>query len=298
MWNRLFLAVCIFNFLLTSDTSTAATKKEKETHLEHRIVSLGGGITEILFALKMGKYVVGVDASSSYPPEVRSLPQVAYHRRLSAEGIISLQPSMVIASTEAGPPEVLQQLRDANVELVILPHEPTVNSTLDKIALIGKALKTQDHANILSNKIKEGIDSLLIHYIPDNLKVKVLFLYARGQGNVMVAGTKTGAHEIIGLAGGKNAISEFEGYKPLTSEAVISSAPDVILLMDSGLQSLGGTNALWELPGMALTPAKVKNRVLTMDGLLLLGFGPRIAEAAQSLHESLYPDSTISTSGN
>ena len=147
-------------------------------------------------------------------------------------------------------------------KLVILPHEPTVNSTLDKIALIGKALNTQDHANILSNKIKEGIDSLVIHYIPDNLKVKVLFLYARGQGNVMVAGTKTGAHEIVGLAGGKNAISEFEGYKPLTSEAVVNSAPDVILLMDSGLESIGGENSLWELPGMSLTPAKKKQTIV------------------------------------
>ena len=115
----------------------------------------------------------------------------------------------------------------------------------------------------------------------------------------MVAGTKTGAHEIIGLAGAKNAISEFDGYKPLTSEAIINSAPDAILLMDSGLESIGGKNSLWELPGMALTPAKVNNHVLTMDGLLLLGFGPRIIEAALSLHKSLYPDPIITNiSGN
>ena len=294
----LFSPIYVVTILSTINSFALSPDRDSNKPGEPRLISLGGGVTEILFAIEMGKYVVGVDASSSYPPKVKSLPQVAYHRRLSAEGIISLHPSMVIATTEAGPPEVLQQLRDADVELIILPHEPTIDSTLEKIKLIGQAVHAQSQATNLINKITLDIDSLLTHNIPDSLTAKVLFLYARGQGNIMVAGTKTGANEIIKLAGAKNAISEFEGYKPLTSEAVISSAPDVILLMDSGLQSLGGTNALWELPGMALTPAKVKNRVLTMDGLLLLGFGPRIAEAAQSLHESLYPDSTISTSGN
>ena len=298
MFKILFLPIYIFIFLSTINTSASAFDKDNDTFEQPRLISLGGAVTEILFAIGMGKYIVGVDASSSYPPKVKSLPQVAYHRRLSAEGIISLKPSMVIATTEAGPPEVLQQLKDAGVELVILPHEPTIASTMEKIALIGNAVNSQDHATKLADKIKINIDSLLTFNVPDSLTVKVLFLYARGQGNIMVAGTKTGADEIIKIAGGTNAISEFEGYKPLTSEAVISSAPDVILLMDSGLKSIGGTDALWELPGIALTPAKAHNRILTMDGQLLLGFGPRIVEAALSLHESLYPKSTINTSGN
>ena len=97
-----------------------------------RIVSLGGAVTEIVFALGYGQKVVGVDASSSYPEAVSDIAKVSYHRRLSAEGIISLAPTLVIATTEAGPPEVIQQLRSAGITILILPHEPTVECTIEK----------------------------------------------------------------------------------------------------------------------------------------------------------------------
>ena len=104
----------------------------------------------------------------------------------------------------------------------------------------------------------------------------------------MVAGQDTAADTMIGLAGGINAVRGYSGYKSLTSEAAVAAAPDLILLMDSGLESIGGAQGLWQLPGLALTPAGQQGRVLSMDGLFLLGFGPRLGQAALALNEALY----------
>ena len=252
-----------------------------------RIVTLGGTITEIVYALGAGDQVVGVDASSSYPPEVNDLEKVAYHRRLSAEGILSLAPTLVIATSETGPPEAIQQLRDAGLFVLIVPHEPTIESAVHRIEHIASALDALADGDELIEQLKRDL-----HVSPTTVptkRTKVLFLYARGQGTLMVAGRETGADTIIGLAGGANAVRGYTGFKTLTPEAAIAAAPEVILLMDSGLESIGGEEGLWQVPGLELTPAGRHHRVVSMDGLLLLGFGPRTGKAVLELNQALYP---------
>ena len=252
------------------------------------IVTLGGTITEIVFALGAGERVVGVDASSSFPEAANQLPKVAYHRRLSAEGVLSLRPTLIIATTEAGPPEAIQQLRSAGVTVLVLPHEPTVENAIAKIERISAALNIQARGTALIQALKEELSQVQSSIPHTAAQAKILFLYARGQGTLMVAGQDTGADTMIGLAGGTNAIQGYSGYKPLTSEAAVAAAPDLILLMDSGLESVGGAQGLWQLPGLALTPAGQQGRVLSMDGLLLLGFGPRLGQAVLALNQALY----------
>ena len=263
-----------------------------------RIVTLGGTITEIVFALGAGERVVGVDASSSFPEAANQLPKAAYHRRLSAEGVLSLRPTLIIATTEAGPPEAIQQLESAGVTVLVLPHEPTVENAIAKIERIAAALNVQARGTALIQALKEELSQVQSAIPQTAAQAKILFLYARGQGTLMVAGQDTGADTMIGLAGGTNAIQGYSGYKPLTSEAAVAAAPDVILLMDSGLDSVGGDQGLWQLPGLALTPAGQQGRVLSMDGLLLLGFGPRLGQAVLALNQALYdvPSKTESLS--
>ena len=256
-----------------------------------RIVTLSGAITEIVFALGAGDQVVGVDASSSYPQNVNQITKVSYHRRLSAEGVLSLAPTLVIATSEAGPPAAIEHLRSAGVELLIVPHEPTVESALAKIELIATALDASKVGDTLIAQIRGQLDLARSSHPADNGKIKVLFIYARGQGTLNVAGRATGADTIIELAGGFNAVRGYTGYKPLTSEGAIAAAPDVVLLMDKGLDSIGGPAALWQLPGLALTPAGRQRRVISLDGLLLLGFGPRLGQATLSLQQALYAPS-------
>lgn len=253
-----------------------------------RIVTLGGTITEIVFALGAGERVVGVDASSSFPETVNQLPKAAYHRRLSAEGVLSLRPTLIIATTEAGPPEAIQQLRSAGVTVLVLPHDPTVENAIAKIERIAAALNVQARGTALIQALKKELSQVQSSVPQTAAQAKILFLYARGQGTLMVAGQDTGADTMIGLAGGINAVRGYSGYKPLTSEAAVAAAPDLILLMDSGLESIGGAQGLWQLPGLALTPAGQQGRVLSMDGLFLLGFGPRLGQAALALNEALY----------
>lgn len=253
-----------------------------------RIVTLGGTITEIVFALGAGERVVGVDASSSFPAAADRLPKVAYHRRLSAEGVLSLSPTLIIATTEAGPPEALRQIESAGVRLLVLPHEATVDGAVDMIEGIAAALGARDTGAALIRNLKEDLARVESSIPRTGTRARALFLYARGQGTLMVAGRDTGADTMIGLAGGANAVRGYSGYKPLTSEAAVAAAPDVILLMDSGLESIGGVQGLWRLPGLALTPAGKRDRVASMDGLLLLGFGPRLGQAVAKLNRALY----------
>ena len=253
-----------------------------------RIVTLGGTITETVFALGAGERVVGVDASSSFPETVNQLPKVAYHRRLSAEGVLSLRPTLIIATTEAGPPEAIQQLKSAGVAVLVLPHDPTVENAIAKIERIATALEVQARGTALIQALKKELSQVQSSIPQTAAQAKILFLYARGQGTLMVAGQDTSADTMIGLAGGINAVRGYSGYKPLTSEAAVAAAPDLILLMDSGLESIGGAQGLWQLPGLALTPAGQQGRVLSMDGLFLLGFGPRLGQAALALNEALY----------
>ena len=253
-----------------------------------RIVTLGGTITEIVFALGAGERVVGVDASSSFPEAANQLPKVAYHRRLSAEGVLSLRPTLIIATTEAGPPAAIQQLRGAGVTVLVLPHEPTVEGASAKIERIAAALGVQVRGAALVQNLKEELSQVQSSIPQTAAQAKILFLYARGQGTLMVAGQGTAADTMIGLAGGTNAVQGYSGYKPLTSEAAVAAAPDVILLMDNGLESIGGAQRLWQLPGLALTPAGQQGRVLSMDGLFLLGFGPRLGQAVLALNRALY----------
>ena len=280
---QLITATILFWSSVTASSTTAEAIKTS------RIVTLSGTITEIVFALGASDQVVGVDASSSYPQAVNEMPKVSYHRRLSAEGVLSLVPTLVIATSEAGPPAAIEHLRSAGVELLILPHEPTVESALAKIELIATTLGASKTGETLIARIRAQLALARSSHPTQTAKIKVLFIYARGQGTLNVAGRATGADTIIELAGGVNAVQGYEGYKPLTSEAVIAAAPDVILLLDKGLESIGGSPALWELPGLVLTPAGRQRRVISLDGLLLLGFGPRLGQAAMTLQRDLYP---------
>ena len=281
------------SIIIWSAVAIAATETEKKPLDTSRIVTLSGAITETVYALGAGHRVVGVDVSSSYPDTVNQLPKVAYHRRLSAEGVLSLAPTLVIATSESGPPEAVQQLEQAGVALLIVPYKPTVESALAKIERIATALGTKEAGAALIARTREELDQARLAHPAEEAKSRVLFIYARSQGTLMVAGQDTGADAIIALAGGITAVQGYADYKPLTTEAVVAAAPDVILLMDSGLESIGGPEGLWQLPGLALTPAGKQGRVLSLNGLMLLGFGPRLGQAALALNQALYANSTV-----
>jgi iron complex transport system substrate-binding protein len=232
-----------------------------------RLVTLGGSVTEIVFALGAGDKVVGVDSSSVYPEEATQLPQVGYQRQLAAEGVLALNPTLILATTEAGPPEAIVQLKDSGVTVLILPAEESVEGAKAKIRGLAQALSLADKGEALIQKMEAELAEAERLQAQVNSKPKVIFIYARGPGAVNVAGVETAADAMIRLAGGVNAVQDYEGYKPLTAEAAVAATPDVLLLLSRGLESLGGQEALLKQPGLAQTPAGQNGRVIAMDDL-------------------------------
>src|SRR5690606_7314984 len=213
--------------------------------------------------------LVGVDTSSLHPGSVTRLPKIGYQRQLSAEGVLSLSPSLILASEESGPPPVMAQLRASGTSLFVVPTEHTVDGAKATVRTLGTLLEREDAARALVEAMERDLASARdLHPSDDTTRPRVLFIYARGQGTLNVAGEATAGDVMIGLAGGVNAVRGFEGYRPLTAESVVSAAPDVILMTRMGSESVGGGDSVFELPGLALTPAARTRRLVVMDDLL------------------------------
>jgi iron complex transport system substrate-binding protein len=270
--------------------SAAASSSRAAVPADARIVSVGGTVTEIVFALGLGPRVVAVDTSSVFPVDATALPQVGYQRTLAAEGVASQRPTLLLLTHEAGPPPAVEQLRGLGIPLHVIPADASVEGAKEKIRLVAAALGEKAKGEELTRTLTAELASAEALTKSAKSKPKVLFIYARGGGTLMVGGTGTPASVMIQLAAGENAVSAFDGFKPLTAEAVTTAAPDVILVPSRGLETLGGIDGLVAQPGIALTPAGKARRVVAMDDLLLLGFGPRLGSAVRALAILLHPE--------
>jgi iron complex transport system substrate-binding protein len=244
-----------------------------------RIVTLGSDVTEIVHALGEGKRIVGRDTTSVYPEQVTTLPDVGYFRQLSAEGVLSLKPDLILAAKLAGPPESLKQIAGAGVTIVSMPESFTPDGLLRKVETIANALGVPEKGAALAAELKREADDAkaLIAQMPG--KPKVLFIIAAGGGAPMAAGTHTGADALVTLAGGENVFAAHTGYKTVSLEATVAAGPEVIAMMASTLENLGGVSAVTENPALKLTPAAKTKRIVARDGSYLLAFGPRLPQA-------------------
>ena len=254
-----------------------------------RIISIGGSVTEIVYALGAGSRLVGVDQTSLHPPEAQDLPDVGYLRALSAEPILSLAPDLVLVEADAGPPEVLTQLESAGVMVARMPDQPDIIGVQAKIREVAAALGLEDKGAELASQVSEDHARVIAQVGKVRTQPRVMFVLSAGRGAPLVAGEGTSAESIIRLAGGRNAISGFPDYRPLSPEAGVAASPDVILVTFRTMRLLGGVEGLISLPGIVGTPAADNRRIVSIDGLLLLGFGPRTPEAVATLAEALHP---------
>ncbi len=281
----LILFLCIF---CLPGCQTARNETAFDSQTAERIVTVGGSATEIVYALGAGEKLVGVDTSSIYPEEATKLPQVGYQRTLSAEGVLSLKPSLVIILPEAGPPAAIQQIENAGVKILRVGNESSVGGTKTKIRQIAEALNLQAKGEDLVKKLEADLAEAEKFVSAQKTKPRVIFIYSRGAGAAQVSGINTPADAMIKLAGGANAVTEFSEYKPLTPESLVAAQPDVILLPERGLTSIGGIEAVLSLPGVSETPAGKNRKIVAVDDLLLLGFSPRLGEGVKDLCEKLH----------
>lgn len=258
-----------------------------------RVVSIGGDVTEIVYALGESKRLVGVDQTSMYPEETKALPQVGYLRNLAAEGILSLKPELIVAGAHAGPPAVLEQLKDAKIKIVLVPGDESIAGVYAKIDAVAAALGVPQKAAALKTSIEKRMAAVDTALKSVDTKAKAMFLLAQGPGGAMAAGKGTAADAMIKLAHATNVAEGLDGYKPLTPESAVALAPDVIVVAEHAVAMLGGLDKLKERPEIAITPAGKNNRIVVMDALLLLGFGPRTPDAVAALARAVHPNVKI-----
>jgi iron complex transport system substrate-binding protein len=256
-----------------------------------RIVAAGGVLTETVHALGEGPRLVGIDSTSLHPADAQQrLPNIGYVRALSAEGILSLKPDLVLAIEGAGPPDVMALIRQAGIPVRILSEEPSEAGVLARIRAVGEIVGQPEKAEALARQIAGDFGRLERDRAQITQRKRVLFVLSMQNGRVMVAGRNSSAAAMIALAGGINAVETLEGFKPLSDEGIIAAAPDVIVMMQRGDHAVAAAD-LFAHPAFRLTPAASGQHLVTMDGLLLLGFGPRTAEAARELMSRLYSPS-------
>lgn len=252
-----------------------------------RVVSIGGALTEIVYALDAGDVLVGSDTTSYYPEAAATLPKVGYQRTLSAEGVLSLSPDLVIHSEEAGPPKVLKQLEATGVALLRVDAGRSIDDIKANVRAIGAALDRDAAARRVVADLAASAAKLQKATAGRAGRKRVMFILQHTGGAPMVAGRETAADSVIVLAGAENAVTGYTGYKPLSPEAAVAIAPDIILVTTQGLQQSGGADGVLDMPGVSLTPAAKNKRIISMDALYLLGFGPRTADAAMELHRQI-----------
>jgi iron complex transport system substrate-binding protein len=282
--NSLFLIVCslfILNSCQTENLPNADSAKFK-------FVSVGGSVTETVYALGAENDLVGTDTSSLFPEAATKLPQVGYQRTLSAEGVISLKPNLVIVLPEAGPPTAIQQIENAGIKVLKVNNDSTLEGTKTKIRQIAEALNRKEKGEEVIKKLETDLAEAEKIASSKTTKPKVIFIFSRGTGTTQVGGTNTPADAIIKMSGGTNAITEFSDYKPLTSEALVAAQPDVILLPTRGLNTIGGIDAVLNLPGVYDTPAGRNKKIVSVDDMLLLGFTPRLGLGVKELCEKIH----------
>jgi iron complex transport system substrate-binding protein len=250
-----------------------------------RLISIGGALTEIIYLLKASTQLVGVDTTSIYPAAATRLPNVGYARSLSTEGILALRPTQLIATEDAGPPIVLKQMIDAGIPLSILPSGYQFKDLSDRVGIIGRLVHKTDSAQALASRLAlEWKNTQECVAYSKYKNIRTLFILSQNPSQLMVGGAKTSADAMIAYAGAHNAISGFSGFKPLTPEAVIAANPDVLLLTDQGMKAVGGIGGVLRFPGVNQTRAGKEQKIISLEAMYLLGFGPRMPLAVAELN--------------
>ena len=247
-----------------------------------RVISIGGDVTEIIYALGAQQALVARDSTSQQPLQATELPNIGYMRQLNTEGILALKPTLVIASELAQPSLVLQQLEQVGITVVTVTGKPALSVINEKIAVIATALGREKEGQVLQSKLARQLDAVPTHPLP----IRVLFIMAHTGISAMGAGKGTAADGAIRSTGLQNAMANVTRYQLLTQEGLIAAAPQLLVIGKGSLRRLGGEVNLWKLPGLAFTPAGKQRHLLVIDDSALLNFGLAMPAAMSQLRQA------------
>ncbi|MFB6894187.1 hemin ABC transporter substrate-binding protein [Kitasatospora sp. NPDC056327] len=274
-------------------TAASADGRTATVTSADRIIPLNGSLAEIVFSLGLGSRVVARDVSTTFE-QATALPVITQAHDVSAEGVLSLHPTVVLADRSTGPAEAIAQIRAAGVPLLVLDDAKRLEDVGPRIDAVAVALGVPDAGRQLKERTEQRISEARAALpAAGGDHPKVAFLYLRGSASVyLLGGPASGAGSLIEAVGGRDAgtAAGLSGdFTPLTSEALVKAAPDAILVMSKGLDSVGGVDGLLKLPGVAQTPAGLDRRIVSIDDGRLLSYGPRTPQVIREIAEQLHP---------
>lgn len=263
------------------------------TELPQRWVSAGGALSEWVSALGGEAKLVGVDTTSQHPESLKSLPSIGYQRSLSAEGILSLRPDILIGTEEMGPPPVISQVRSAKVQVELFSAQPDLPTLEKNVTHLGQLLGAESQAAQLLQSYQQQLDTQKVRVAEAQTKQKapgVLLLLGHAGGKPLIAGKDTAADWLLQQAGGHN-LATHTGYKPFSVESLASLDPELLVFADRALTGEAAKAALFkENPILNSSRAAKTGRVLELDPTLLVGgLGPRLPAALKTLTDGFYP---------
>jgi len=272
--------------LLVSHQAAAA-------QLPQRWVSAGGALSEWVSALGGEAKLVGVDTTSQHPDSLKSLPSIGYQRSLSAEGILSLRPDILIGTEEMGPPPVISQVRSAKVQVELFSAQPDLPTLEKNVTHLGQLLGAETQATQLLQSYQQQLDAQKARVVAVQSKQRapgVLLLLGHAGGKPLIAGKDTAADWMLQQAGGHN-LATHTGYKPFSVESLAGLDPEVLVFADRALTGEAAKAALFkENPILNSSRAAKSGRVLELDPTLLVGgLGPRLPAALKTLSDGFYP---------
>ncbi|CAM5384159.1 ABC transporter substrate-binding protein [Streptomyces xanthochromogenes] len=274
-------------------TVDSADGRRVEVRSGDRIAPLTGSLGEIVFTLGLGPHVVARDITTTFE-QAAKLPVVTRAHDVSAESVLSLKPTLVLADTSTGPAEAVDQIRAAGIPLVVVEPAKSLADVDRRIDAVAAALGVPDAGSALKSRTDQRISAARSAAPEGGGRPRVAFLYLRGSASVhLLGGADSGASSLIEAAGGVDAGKESglsKDFTPITSEALAKAAPDAILVMSKGLASVGGVDGLLKVPGVAETPAGLDRRIVSVDDGVLLNYGPRTDRVLRSLVGQLYPE--------
>ena len=252
-----------------------------------RVAIAGGSITEIVYRLGEEQRIVGTDSTSQFPDAAKNHPTIGYVRNVSVEGVLSLEPDLLLGELDTGPPKMLRQIEATGVNTVIIEKDDTLLAIKEKIIRVASLLGVEQKGEELIREIQVDLDALTFAKQKISTSPRVLFLLSLSSGAPIASGHTTSAHTAIIEAGGINVLEDYKGWKKLSPESALALRPDVIVVMNRGENVL---EQVAKLPHFKYTPAVINGAVFTIDGGYLLSFGPRTPQAIVELGTMMHPD--------
>ena len=285
--------IIIFLFVIFTDISSANKPSKRVCNIADNtsgIVVAGGSITEILYFLNEEDKILGIDVTSNFPKQTKELPSIGYVRNLSTEGILSLNPKLILGENDMGPPLVLDQINEVGVDLRIIPEEQTAMGIIDKISCIASIIGSQDRAQ---EKIKGELMPIvkdLERFQGDKIfeKKRVMLILSMQGTSPIVAGLGTSGDGFIKMTGAINVFESFKGWKPVSEEAIIESDPDYFIIPSRDMHKNSDVKSLTSNPIFKNTKAGSKENFIFEDSMAMLGFGPRTIITALKVAKKMY----------